>query len=225
MLVGGSLPDTHPGSFDEAWHGGGGVKLETETGLQPVVEMGARQYHVALGRFLEVDPIEGGVANDYAYVEDPVNASDIDGQGCLYPPGYRHLCRTLKPTKPNPYGCKVKQDRAHFSTHAWNKGIRRIGVTVTVECASPVEVFIRANVVRSSWRGYLGFVGGEDYYEGGYGRLSVYNDCWHDSTYSYKSYVDISVSGPAGVWSVLLYTDPVEVPCVPPKHLMSATVK
>jgi len=75
MLVGGSLPDTHPGSFDEAWHGGGGVKLETEAGLQPVVEMGARQYHVALGRFLEVDPIEAGVTNDYAYVDDPVNQS------------------------------------------------------------------------------------------------------------------------------------------------------
>jgi hypothetical protein len=33
-----------------------------------------------LGRFLEVDPVQGGCANDYAYVYgDPVNASDIAG--------------------------------------------------------------------------------------------------------------------------------------------------
>ncbi len=49
MLAGGGVPDPHPGNFDNTWHGGGGgggdVKVETETGLQPVIEMGARQYH------------------------------------------------------------------------------------------------------------------------------------------------------------------------------------
>lgn len=77
-LAGGSLPDTHPGAFDGAWHGGA-VKLDVQAGIQPVVQMGARQYHPGIGRFLEVDPIEGGVDNDYNHVGDPINDADLTG--------------------------------------------------------------------------------------------------------------------------------------------------
>ena len=41
--------------------------------------MGARVYLASIGRFLQVDSIEGGTDNAYAYVNDPVNDFDLDG--------------------------------------------------------------------------------------------------------------------------------------------------
>ncbi|MCW2573595.1 MAG: hypothetical protein JWO88_3653 [Frankiales bacterium] len=42
--------------------------------------MGVRLYDPKLGRFLEVDPIEGGSANDYDYCNgDPINCFDLGG--------------------------------------------------------------------------------------------------------------------------------------------------
>jgi hypothetical protein len=42
--------------------------------------MGARPYNPTFGRFLSVDPVEGGSANDYDYVAgDPTNNTDLNG--------------------------------------------------------------------------------------------------------------------------------------------------
>lgn len=46
------------------------------------MEMEAGQHVPKLGRFVEVDPVEGGLdTNDYSYVKDPINEFDLDGNG------------------------------------------------------------------------------------------------------------------------------------------------
>jgi RHS repeat-associated protein len=62
-----------------------GAKERFEVGGRlGLMRMGVRLYDPALGRFLEVDPIEGGSANDYDYVAaDPENNYDLSGAYCM----------------------------------------------------------------------------------------------------------------------------------------------
>ncbi|MCF6746703.1 hypothetical protein E9529_21020, partial [Blastococcus sp. KM273128] len=58
--------------------------------------MGVRLYAPTLGRFLSVDPIEGGNANPYIYPADPVNMFDLDGRWEWAKKAWRATTRFVK---------------------------------------------------------------------------------------------------------------------------------
>ena len=135
-----TTPDNSAGPFDYGWHGSAQRPLEYSSGFTPLIEMGARQYSSLLGRFLEVDPILGGNANDYAYVSDPVGMSDLDG-----------LCGVWG--NPRTKCGKRRKGQRGFLGGAFSKGGRAARVGITAAPTSLGTTWARMNGGSCRWNG------------------------------------------------------------------------
>lgn len=76
-LGAGTPPSLDPTRPDLGWAGGGG-KVTSPTSVA-TISMGTRTYVPALATFLQPDPVPGAAPTPYAYVPDPINASDASG--------------------------------------------------------------------------------------------------------------------------------------------------
>lgn len=115
--------------------------------------MGVLLYNPATDRFLTVDPVPGGGANNYSYPTDPINSGDLNGQFEWW-----RLWRVLG-FKVKGTHLKINHHRPafHAKNHSWRvEWDRRNGWHVN----TPGGRHIRARDVRARVRGWFRGGGG-----------------------------------------------------------------
>ena len=124
--------DNVAGQTDYGWLGSHQRLGERATNLKPIINMGARPYNPTLGRFLRIDPVEGGSCNDYDYAcADPVNQFDLNGLWCVLGKNKDGSCRGSGLVKKAKTGVRKTYQAARF--------VRNAPVTFTSLAAAKVS--------------------------------------------------------------------------------------